>query len=321
MPLSLHEYAASLNKRSDFDWPEPPKLVDIAARPHLKHIEGIRAVMWNLYGTLLRISDGDLMQFHFKPSRMQPPLERTIAEFRMQSAIGGDPAAAAALLYQQYKRVFEHLEQANPATDTEFPQISSAEIWRLLINQMIERGYAYEEARFGDLSAFASKVAYYFHSCFQGVQAVHRAQRAIGMLSNAGFVQGLLAEAQEFSLLELERCFQKQDPSLSLDSLFAPNCRVLSHQFGVRKPSRILYETAVRKLADLRISPRETLYVSTRLAGDLAVAREFGFRTVLFAGDKTSLKASVVELNHPDLKPKRLVTDLTQISQIVAPGN
>ena len=319
MPQSLREYAAALDARSDFAWPEAPKPVDVAARPHLKPIEGVKAVMWNLYGTLLRISDGDLIQFHFKPARMQAALERTLLEFGMQTAISNDAASAWSELYQHYKQVLEHLEKAAPVKDGEFPHIDSAQIWLGLINRMAERGLVYQESQFGDRAAFASKVAYFFHSCFQGVQAGHRAQRAIGMLSNAGIAQGLLADGQSFAMLDLERCFKMQGQTSELDDLLNPSCRVLSHEFGVRKPSRILYETAVRRLAALDISPRQTLYVSTRVAGDLGIAREYGFRTVLFAGDKTSLKASIAELNHPDLKPKRLVTDLTQVCQIAIP--
>ena len=57
--------------------------------------------------------------------------------------------------------------------------------------------------------------------------------------------------------------------------------------------------------------------MSSRIQGDLAVARQYGFRTVLYAGDKSSFKASPQELSHADVRPRRLITDLRQIRTLI----
>jgi hypothetical protein len=50
---------------------------------------------------------------------------------------------------------------------------------------------------------------------------------------------------------------------------------------------------------------------------DLIPARKLGMRTGLFAGDKDSLQATAEQLKDPISRPDVLLTELTQISQIV----
>ena len=64
MPKSHLEYVDWLDNRNDLIWPKPPQLQPIKARAHLKPLKGIRAVLWNLYGTLLHVTDGELLLYH-----------------------------------------------------------------------------------------------------------------------------------------------------------------------------------------------------------------------------------------------------------------
>ena len=87
---------------------------------------------------------------------------------------------------------------------------------------------------------------------------------------------------------------------------------------GVRKPSASLFHSCVQRFAAKGIQPQEILYVSNQLQGDLAIAKQLGMRTVLYAGDKTTLKATGPEIRHPELRPKRLLTDLEQIHLLIS---
>ena len=54
MALSLEQYASYLDTR-DLPWPAAPEVDPPKAKPHLKRLHGIRAVLWNVYGTLLAV--------------------------------------------------------------------------------------------------------------------------------------------------------------------------------------------------------------------------------------------------------------------------
>src|SRR5436190_606747 len=61
MALTLDQYASYLDTR-DLSWPAAPDVERPRAKPHLsRRVKGIRAVLWNVYGTLLNISGGDLL--------------------------------------------------------------------------------------------------------------------------------------------------------------------------------------------------------------------------------------------------------------------
>ena len=51
MALTLQQYASYLDTR-DLPWPAPPVIERPKAKPHLVRLPEVRAVTWNLYGTL-----------------------------------------------------------------------------------------------------------------------------------------------------------------------------------------------------------------------------------------------------------------------------
>ena len=63
MPLTLDQYAAWLDTRG-LPWPAPPAVEPAKARAHLAPLHGLKAVLWNVYGTLLAIPFGELVFEH-----------------------------------------------------------------------------------------------------------------------------------------------------------------------------------------------------------------------------------------------------------------
>lgn len=318
MPKTLQEYVAWLDNRDDLIWPQPPKLVPVNAKPLLKPVRRVKAVIWSLYGTLLRITDGELLPLHHTELRMQVALEKTINEFNMWNSMTRRPGAPWEYMLQKYKSAVEDLELVGGIPDGNFAHVNSTDVWRRLLDMLAQKEYSYDRGFYGDMDELAEKVACYFQFCLQGVEAAPHAVKAMKSVARRGLVQGMLADAQPFSMVQALRAFGRQDKLPPLNQLFDPGCLVLSYQAGVRKPSPLLYEQCLQRLAQRGIEPSEVLYVGNRLQGDVAVARRYGMKTVLYAGDKTSLKASSTEINHPELKPKRLVTDLKQIRDLLA---
>ena len=116
------------------------------------------------------------------------------------------------------------------------------------------------------------------------------------------------------------RAIRGQGTLAAPGSVFAGDCFTLSFREGVRKPSRSLYRECLVRLGLNGISPGETLHVSSRLRDDLAVAREFGMRTALYAADDNGFQATKSEVRDPKLRPDRLLTDLHQLREILQTG-
>ncbi|MEX0718316.1 MAG: HAD hydrolase-like protein [Planctomycetaceae bacterium] len=316
MSMTLQEYLEWLDGR-DITWPKPPRRVDAKATPFTKPLEGILAVTWCVYGTLLRIGDGELLHEHPQKVRMQVALEKTIHEFNMWNSMHRTPEAPWEYMLRQYQKVVEEQRMLPTGRKGETPEVNSAIVWTKLVRQLQLKKYVYDTELYGEPDELGEKVAYFFHASLQGVEAAAHAGDALRAVREGGFEQGLLADAQCFTVPQLLRALKQAGTLATLGELFHAGAFTLSFQEGLRTPSRALFRLAVERFERRGITPERVLHVGCRLRDDLAVAREFGMRTALYAGDGTSLRAAKADVRNPRLQPDRLLTDLAQIRDIL----
>lgn len=317
MAKTLQEYADWLLEREDLRWPKPPALEVPKATAFLKPLTGIRLVVWNIYGTLLRIADGELL-FHVPEGlRMQIALEKMDAEFNMWNHMYRKPIAPWKYLEEQYLKFVDRQRLAPTKVKGDVPEIQSGEVWRQIFEQLEEKDYTYDGDFYGEMDELSEKAAYFFHASLQGLEASPQALKALQIVAGGHLEQGLLADAQPFTLVQLLRCLKTQGKLPPWGDVLQPKWTVLSYQLGVRKPSKTMYQTLLQRCRESGIAPQEVLYVSSRLGQDLAVAKSLGIQTALYAGDKLSLRATKEEIANPKLRPDRLLTDLSQIGELL----
>jgi FMN phosphatase YigB (HAD superfamily) len=316
MAKSLLEYADWLDGREDLVWPKPPRHKPITTQPRLKKLRGIRAVVWNVYGTLLRITDGRLLFRHPQMIRMQVALEKTAREFNMWNSMYRKPGAPWEYLLGRYEHALEKQEMVQSAPG-EFPEVNSTAVWKTIIRELERKEYKYDAGFYGGIDSFSEKVAFYFHASLQGLAAEQHALKVARAIGKAGLVQGLFADAQPFTPVQMLRAFRAQSKLPPPVDLFAAECSVLSFQEGFRKPSRSLFRTCLSRFEKLDIGPAEILLISSHLQEDLVPAAEQGMRTALFVGDGLSLEAATEEADEPDLKPDCTLTDFIQLSNVI----
>ena len=129
--------------------------------------------------------------------------------------------------------------------------------------------------------------------------------------------QGLIADAQCFSLVQLQRGLSREDATAKVDELIDTDLRALSHEVRARKPSERLFRHLLPALAQRHIAPDQVLHVGSRAALDIAPARRLGMKTALFAGDKASLQATREQMKESATRPDVLLTELGQIADVV----
>ena len=317
MGLSLPAYLEELHERSDLIWPEPPALVPLKITPALKPLPGIKAVTWSVYGTLLNIDQGRLMQTHPQEIRMQIALEKTIKEFNMWYSMTRKQGQPWEGMLHQYNKIRDEMGLKSTKRKGDYPEIDSAKLWKKIIERLQKKEYSYDEGMYGDLDDFAAKVAYFFHASLQGVQAAHGARETLAELTTLGIRQGLLADAQVFTLPQFLFALKRQGGGLSLVEVLSAECMTLSYQVKLIKPSPSFYASAVESFRKIGIRPEEVLHISHRLKDDLAVAKKLGFRTALFAADKKTCHVTGSDVRDPELKPDRLISKISQVQDIV----
>jgi FMN phosphatase YigB (HAD superfamily) len=317
MAKSLPEYLDWLRGRSDLIWPKPPAPRPLKATPFLKPLSGIRAVVWAVYGTLLRIDGGRLYHIHPQQLRMQIALEKTIEEFNMWHSMSRKPGAPWEYMLQQYSRLIEE-EQLKPTRKKgDQRAIDSCHVWQKVIERLQRNEYQYDVSFYGGVEDLAQKVACFFHANLQGVAPTDAMADTLLRVAGAGLRQGAIDDGQSFTPAQLLHALQQQSAIHSLADLFSSGTITLSSDVHVRKPSLTLFTAGLHPFLKAGLEPQEILYISHRLEDDLAIAKQFGVSTALYAGDAVVCQVQPASVRDPAHKPDRLLTNVSQVSQIL----
>jgi FMN phosphatase YigB (HAD superfamily) len=315
MPLTLEQYATYLDSRGA-SWPAVPPIERPKARAHPTAMSGLRAVSWSIYGTLVAIGEGELLCEHPQKFIMDLALEKTVQEFKMWGSMARKPGQPSEYMGQLYNKALTDLRMV-PSRGEKFPEILVERIWENILKKLLQKDYKFDAGFFGSLNEYCRKVAFFFHASLQGTACYEGAAATLQQLKERGIALGLVADAQCFTVIQMQRGLACQEPTARVDALFDKDLRALSFDVGAKKPSDRLFETLVKALSNRGIAAHETLHVGSRIAQDVVPAKKAGMRTALFAGDKASLGATPEQLKDPKSRPDVLVTELAQILDVV----
>ena len=317
MSLTLDQYADYLDTRG-LIWPAAPEMQRPKAKPAFKRLKGIQVVTWNLYGTLLHLSGGELLFEHPNKFAMEVALEKTVQEFKMWGSMTRKPGQPSEYMGKLYAQELANLRLA-PSPGEKFPEIQAEKIWDNLLKKLLQKEYKWDGALLGAREEYSRKIAYFFHACLQGTGAGPGAAEGLEHVRGCGVKQGLIADAQCFTLAQLRRGLLQQGNTRSLDEFFPGSLRALSCDLRGRKPSERLFRHVLDQLQKQGIVPHQVMHIGSRITQDLAPAKKLGMRTALFAGDLESLSASSDQLKDPETKPNILITDLAQLKDVIEP--
>ncbi len=313
MPLSLAQYADYFDTR-DLPWPAAPEIDRPKAKPHLVRLPNVRAVTWNVYGTLLAIAGGDLVFVHPNDFVMNVALDKTVQEFKMWASMSRKPGQPADYMKHIYTQVVDDLRLG--AGGEKHPEVPAERVWEAIIKKLFQKDYKFDAGFFGSINEYSRKVAYFFHASLQGTTCYPGAAEALAHVASAGLVQGFCADGQCFTPVQVQRGLASQEGG-NLDELVPEAFRALSYEVRGRKPSDRLFKQSLQQLSAQGITPDEVLHVGSRMAQDLIPAKRLGMKTALFAGDRASLQATPEQLKDSQSRPDVLLTELNQISEVV----
>ncbi|HEV3203280.1 MAG TPA: HAD family hydrolase, partial [Gemmataceae bacterium] len=253
MPLTLEQYGLYLDTR-EIPWPTPPEVTPPKAKPHLVRLPNIRAVTWNVYGTLVAISGGHLFFEHPQTFVMDLALEKTIQEFKMWGSMTRKPGQPADYLRKIYSDLLAQ-QRLGTGGGEKYPEVAVDRVWEAFIKRLLQKEYQFDAGFFGSLNEYSRKVAYFFHASLQGCKAYPGAVEALRLVARRGLTQGLVGDGQCFTAMQLQHCLIQQDAAINLDDLGEGNLRILSYEFRARPPSETLYRHALARFAEKGIKP------------------------------------------------------------------
>ncbi|MEN0111228.1 MAG: HAD family hydrolase, partial [Planctomycetota bacterium] len=269
--------------------------------PVTPRIDGVRAVMFDVYGTLIVSGSGDI-SLASKGSRgaaMEAAVRSTLGD-AIFDELGVDGDAIV-------ERLVHAIRAAHAASPHEHPEVEIRDVWRTLLAglglQLEPRG--------------VERLAVEYECRVNPVWTMPGLEETLDAFSEAGLPIGIVSNAQFFTPLAIAPLTGRSLDELGVDA----DLSVWSYEQGHAKPGRSLYRLAAEHLAAAGIAPGETLYVGNDLRNDVWPAAEEGFRTALFAGDARSLRWRRDDPRLAEVRPDAVVTDLRQLPAIVGVGD
>lgn len=274
--------------------------------PHFPHTPGIRAVIFDVYGTLFVSDSGDLSTAEVRAEGRGAHIREAL------TATGLAPTAAIGdlELHELYVSAITAEQEIVRAMGMEHPEVEIRTVWRQVLETLRTRGVIS-----GEFDAdLISRLAVEFEFRANPVWPMYHAAGCLEMLK--GEVKlGIISNAQFFTPLMFRALMGKGHTALGFDRELC----FWSFERSEAKPSVRLFQRVLEKLdAEIRpITPEETLYVGNDMRNDMWAADQAGMRTALFAGDARSLRLRQDDPRCANLEVDFIITDLYQIVELL----
>ncbi len=295
--MNKSEFAPLIRRIEALSTPLLPQTTGVT--PRLPRLEGIRALVFDIYGTLLISASGDigLGGDRNETQAFAAALESTGLKPMSSEQIEQGPPLLKEVIQEQ------HREQR--AKGVEYPEVDIVAVW----NQVLERLEL-------NLNAEAlQRLAVEYECRVNPVWPMPGLAQLLSGLGETDMRMGIVSNAQFCTPLMIQALLGKHPDELG----FTPEYCVWSYRLLEAKPSTRLYEQCLRALAEREgIAPREVLYVGNDQLKDIWPASTSGCRTALFAGDARSLRLRENDERCNGVTPDAVLTELSQLGELLA---
>lgn len=268
----------------------------------LTELPGIRAVLFDIYGTLVVSGSGDVGTTvgESRGTRFAAALAAVGCELQ------GDSEEAAGLWIDAIRE--DHA--ASREKGVEYPEVDVRDIWQTVLDRLRESG----QISASPPSSALPRLAVEYELLTNPVWPMPGAAACLQTLRNHHLPLGIVSNAQFFTPLLFPALFDHDLHGLG----FSPELCFFSYESRQAKPGEYLYQRAADQLRLRGISPLEVLYVGNDLLNDVAGAAGVGFRTALFAGDRRSLRWRQGDERVRNVTPDLILTHLDQLAGCLA---
>jgi len=267
---------------------QPLMPIPVCIEPVIRKLSHIRAVLFDVYGTLLVSSSGDI-------SDRRPGPEEELSQLLNTYELDNDVLTLDREFTETVRRVHAIMKEEG----IDFPEVRFEEIWDRVLGFKDKK----ENLDFTLQYELIVNPVYPMPFARTLLKSLQHRNLNLGIISNAQFFTGLLFAA----------FFGKQMADLG----FHEKLIIFSYERGRAKPSSVLFQEASDNLSAMGISPGQVLYVGNDMLNDILPAKNVGFNTGLFAGDERSCRPRKGDDRCVYIKPDLIITSLEQISDCV----
>ena len=276
---------------------EPARVI-----PNLNSFQNIRAIIFDVYGTLFISGAGDIGLTNFGDH--EKAIRKVLLDAGIKINTGGNRISDE--FYGLINR--EHTKQH--ANNIDHPEVDIREVWQSLVQSFplkMRKGIAITDL-------LIERLALMFEILVNPVWPMPDLMKVLTELCRRKIKLGIVSNAQFYTHLLFPAFFGQSFEEVGFD----PEYCIWSYQLREAKPSIRLFQKCAMKMEEKdHIQPGEVLYVGNDMLNDIWPATLEGFNSALFAGDRRSLHWREDDRRCQDLKPDIVINSLSQILECV----
>jgi len=292
---------------------EPLEPLPTGASPVIRPLRQIRAVLFDIYGTLIVSGSGEIGSMAgCRETALRDALESVglklsvTRRFLSSSKEPESKGSLAELWNDAVARSHDHSRQEG----VPFPEVDVRAVWADVLRNLDAAG-ALESK---DESVDLARLAIEHETRLNPTWPMPGLEECLGALRRRGLALGIISNAQLYTPVLFDAFLGRSVNACG----FADDLVIYSYQAGHAKPGPQLFADAVEAVSRRGIAPSNVLFVGNDLLNDVAGGSRAGFRTALFAGDRRSLRWRRGDPRVEGIQPDLVITELEQIAGCLA---
>ncbi len=284
---------------------QPLEIEPTGAIPSFSKSDSIKAVIFDIYGTLIISSSGDIMQSSYDASMFWDALKTAGYKILVDE---NELMRIHALFKNEVKRA----RQDAINNGTPFPELNIVKVWDKTL-KLAQEEKIIEILPKSDLKLFV----FIFELNSNKVWPMPSMHTTIALLRSKNIPLGIVSNAQFYTPIIMNYFLHDKVMEDEFIEGFEDDISVFSYKLLKGKPDTAIYKELLPSVEKRGIKPSEVMYVGNDMLKDIYASSELGFTTCFYAGD---MRAYRLREDHPEaskIKPNYIITDLKQLLDIV----
>ena len=228
-------------------------------------------------------------------------------------ASGFDPLMVGNESLNLFKKAVHRVHGEVKKKGNSYPEVEITEIWEEVVKGLVEKTMIVEpdeRVDYGDIAFLFECLTNPVYPMPSMKEVLHTIETLMpmGIVSNAQFFTPILMNY----FLGVTDCMQNKE----IDG-FVPHFSSYSYRHRTAKPGTSLFEEILPALQQAGYLNHEVLFVGNDMLNDIVPASKLGFKTVLFAGDRRSLRLRQNDPRVDGVTADRTITHLEQLLTII----
>lgn len=279
------------------------------AIPVIKRLDEVKALIFDIYGTLLISSSGDIDQATISPANLREAFSGAGYQINLNTA---NQEERLRFLLAEFVKLIKIHQEKHVRSGRKFPEVDIRLVWEDLINLGIE-----EKIISKTNESDPDRLTFIFELLSNRVYPMPGFRDIIRYLRDQNYPLGIISNAQFYTPIVMNYFLTGEVNERESVASFDPELTVFSYRLFKAKPDKSLFKQLLGVLNEKHgIQPHESVFIGNDMYKDIYPANQAGMKTILFAGDQRSLRLRKEKPEVDGLVPDVIITELKQLKEV-----